>query len=289
VKFAFIAAKMAEFPITVLCRMLKVSRAGFYAFVDRPPPARAVEDKKLAVLVREAHEKSRTTYGSPRVHAELAATHGVYVSRKRVIRLMQQQGLKARVRKRFKCTTNSNHDQPVAANLLARNFEADRPNQKWVGDTTELVTGNGKLFLAVILDLFSKYVVGWSLSPVNDRHLTLAALKRALVQRCPGVDLLHHSDQGSTYASEDYQDVLEKHGITCSMSRRGEVLDNAAMESWNSTFKFECGERFDNNEIAEAKTFDYIEVFYNRQRRHSAIGMVSPAEFEKAFTERQAA
>ena len=288
-KFAFIAAKMAEFPITVLCRMLDVSRAGFYASVDRPPPTRTVEDRKIAVLVREAHEQSRKTYGSPRVQAELADTHGVHVSRKRVIRLMQQQGLKARVRKRFKCTTNSNHDQPVAANLLNRKFEADRPNQKWVGDTTELVTSNGKLFLAVILDLFSKYVVGWSLSPVNDRHLTLAALKRALVQRCPGVDLLHHSDQGSTYASEDYQDVLEKHGITCSMSRRGEVLDNAAMESWNSTFKFECGERFDTNEIAEAKTFDYIEVFYNRQRRHSAIGYVSPAEFERQFTDRQAA
>jgi putative transposase len=289
VKFAFIAAKMAEFPITVLCRMLEVSRAGFYASIGRPPPPRAAEDERLAVLVREAHEKSRNTYGSPRVHAELADVHGVFVSRKRIIRLMQLQGLKARVRKRFKCTTNSDHDQPVAANLLDRNFEADRPNQKWVGDTTELVTGSGKLFLAVILDLFSRYVVGWSLSPVNDRHLTLAALKRALVHRCPGADLLHHSDQGSTYASEDYQDVLAAHGITCSMSRRGEVLDNAAMEAWNSTFKFECGERFETNEIAETKTFDYVEVFYNRQRRHSAIGYVSPAEFERRFTERQAA
>lgn len=282
-KFAFIAAKMAEFPITVLCRALEVSRAGFYAFVGRPPPPRAVEDEKFAVLVREAHEKSRRTYGSPRVQAELADVHGVHVSRKRVIRLMQQQGLKGRVRKRFKCTTDSNHGQPVAANLLDRNFEASKPNQKWVGDTTELLTGNGKLFLAVILDLFSKYAVGWSLSPVNDRHLTLAALKRALIQRCPGTDLLHHSDQGSTYASEDYQDVLEKHGITCSMSRKGEVLDNAVMESWNSTFKVECGERFDTNEIAEARTFDFIEVFYNRQRRHSALGMVSPAEFERRW------
>jgi len=289
VKFAFIAAKMAEFPITVLCRMLEVSRAGFYASVGRPLPPRVVEDEKLAVLVREAHEKSRRTYGSPRVQAELADVHRVFVSRKRIIRLMQQLGLKARVRKRFKCTTNSDHDQPVAANLLARNFEADRPNQKWVEDTTELVTGNGKLFLAVILDLFSKYVVGWSLSPVNDRYLTLAALKRALVQRCPGLDLMHHSDQGSTYASEDYQDVLAAHGITCSMSRRGEVLDNAAMEAWNSTFKFECGERFETNEIAEAQAFDYIEVFYNRQRRHSALGYVSPAEFERQFMERQAA
>lgn len=280
-KFAFIAAKMAEFPITVLCRVLEVSRAGFYAAVGRPPSRHAVEDQKLAVLVREAHERSRKTYGSPRVRAELAETHGVHVSRKRVIRLMQREGLKARVRKRFKCTTMSDHDQPVAANLLDRNFEADRPNQKWVGDTTELLTGNGKLFLAVILDLFSRYVVGWSLSPVNDRHLTIAALKRAILQRCPGADLLHHSDQGSTYASEDYQDILTAHGITCSMSRRGEVLDNAAMEAWNSTFKVECGERFETNEIADAKVFDYVEVFYNRERRHSALGYLSPAEFER--------
>ena len=178
--------------------MLRVSRAGVYAWCGRPPSNRAVEDARLTILVREAHERSRRTYGSPRVHVELAETHQVFVSRKRVIRLMQQEGLKARVRKRFRCTTMSDHDQPVAANLLARNFEAQRPNQKWVGDTTELVTGNGKLFLAVILDLFSKYVVGWSLSPVNDRHLTIAALKRAVLQRCPGADLLHHSDQGST-------------------------------------------------------------------------------------------
>lgn len=280
-KFLFIAAKMAEFPITVLCRMLEVSRAGFYAAVGRSPSAHAVEDQRLAVLVREAHERSRKTYGSPRVHAELAATHQVFVSRKRVVRIMQREGLKARVRKRFKCTTMSDHGQPVAANLLDRNFEAERPNQKWVGDTTELVTNNGKLFLAVILDLFSRYVVGWALSPVNDRFLTLAALEKAIVERCPSVDLLHHSDQGSTYAAEDYQKLLDDHGITCSMSRRGEVLDNAAMESWNSTFKMECGERFETNEVAATKTFDYIEVFYNRQRRHSALGYLSPAEFER--------
>jgi transposase InsO family protein len=289
VKFAFIDAEKAFHRITKLCSLLRVSRAGFYAWCGRAPSKRAVEDTRIAVLVREAHERSRRTYGSPRVHVELAEAHQVFVSRKRVIRIMQQEGLKARVRKRFKCTTMSEHDQPVAANLLARDFEADRPNQKWVGDTTELVTSNGKLFLAVILDLFSKYVVGWALSPVNDRHLTLAALKRAVLQRGPGADLIHHSDQGSTYASEDYQTVLAAHGITCSMSRRGEVLDNAAMEAWNSTFKFECGERFATNEIAATEVFDYVEVFYNRQRRHSAIGYVSPAEFERRFRERQAA
>jgi transposase InsO family protein len=202
---------------------------------------------------------------------------------------MQQEGLKARPRKRFKCTTMSDHDQPVAANILDRRFTADRPNQRWVGDTTELLTGNGKLFLAVILDLFSKYVVGWALSPSNDRFLTMSALDLAIRCRCPGAGLLHHSDQGSTYASEDYQRVLAAHGITCSMSRRGNVFDNAAMEAWNSTFKIECGERFESNSTAQEEVFDYIEGFYNPYRRHSAIGYLSPAEFERAAQERQAA
>jgi putative transposase len=289
VKFAFIAAKMAEFPITVLCRVLEVSRAGFYAAVGRPPSPRSVEDQKLAVLVREAHDRSRKTYGSPRVHVELAKTHEVFVSRKRIVRIMQQEGLKARPRKRFKCTTMSDHDQPVAGNLLDRKFEAERPNQRWVGDTTELLTGNGNLFLAAILDLFSRYVVGWALSPVNDRHLTMAALEMAIRRRCPDTGLLHHSDQGCTYASEDYQNLLAAHGIVCSMSRRGNVHDNAVAEAFNSTFKAECGERFESNEVAEREVFNYVEVFYNNQRRHSVCGYLSPAAFERMFTERQAA
>jgi putative transposase len=289
VRFALIDAKRADYPITVLCRALGVSRAGYYASVDRPPSPHVVEDQRLAVLVREAYERSRRTYGSPRVHVELAEAHGVFVSRKRVIRIMQQEGLRARPRKRFRCCTVSDHDQPVAANVLDRRFTADRPNQRWVGDTTELITGNGKLFLAVILDLFSRYVVGWALSPSNDRFLTMKALDMAIKRRCPEEGLLHHSDQGSTYASEDYQKVLTAHGITCSMSRRGNVFDNAAMESWNSTFKAECGERFETNVVAEEEVFDYIEEFYNARRRHSAIGYMSPAAFEKAARERQAA
>ena len=166
-RFAIIDAKRADYPITVLCRALGVSRAGYYASICRPLSRRAIEDRRLAILVRAAHERSRRTYGSPRVHAELAAAHEVFVSRKRVIRIMQQEGLKARVRKRFRVTTMSDHDQPIAPNLLDRQFTAEKPNQRWVGDTTELLTGNGKLFLAVILDLFSKYVVGWALSPSN--------------------------------------------------------------------------------------------------------------------------
>ena len=286
-KFAFIAAKMALFPITVLCRVLGVSRAGFYAAFGRPPSAHAIEDGKLALLVRAAHEKSRRRYGAPRVQKELAEAQDVHVSQKRVARLMRKEGLKARPRKRFKVTTMSDHDQPVAANILDRNFEASAPNQKWVGDTTELLTPEGKLFLAVILDLFSRYVVGWALSPVNDRHLTMAALDMAIQRRCPDAGLLHHSDQGSTYASEDYQKILDAHSITCSMSRRGQVLDNAAMESWNSTFKMECSERFDSQEIARDECFDYIEMFYNGERRHSSLGYISPAEYERRYRKRQ--
>jgi transposase InsO family protein len=178
----------------------------------------------------------------------------------------------------------SDHDQPVAPNLLDRQFEAGAPNQRWVGDTTELIVGEaGRLFLAAILDLFSRAVVGWALSAVNDRHLVLKALEMALRHRRPGAEteLLHHSDQGSPYASEDYQDVLRAHGITCSMSRRGNCIDNAAMESWFSTFKFELGERFESYAAAKEQAFDYIEVFYNQRRRHSSLGYVSPAEFER--------
>jgi putative transposase len=281
VRFAFIQAEKA-YPVATLCRTLAVSAAGYYAWRCRPESARAQQDRRLAVLVREAHERSRGTYGSPRVHAELAAGDE-HVSRKRVIRLMQQEGLVGRAHRRFKHTTDSNHNHPVAPNLLDREFEAAGPNQRWVGDTTELLVGEtgGKLYLAVILDLFSRFVVGWAVSAANDRHLTLKALDQALRRRCPDVGLLHHSDRGSTYASEDYQKHLTQRGITCSMSRRGNPLDNAVMESWFSTLKSELGERFESDGRAKEQLFDYIEAFYNVQRRHSSLANRSPAEFEK--------
>ena len=278
-KFAF-AAENAELGITRLCRTLGVSRTGFYAWRGRPPSPHDVEDERLKVLVHEAHLLGRKYYGSPRVHRALQKQH-VRVSRKRVVRLMQEEGLVGRVRRRFRCTTESDHGLPVATNLLGQDFQALGPNLRWVGDTTELIIPNGKLYLAVILDLFSRFVVGWALSAVNDRHLTLNALDMSLRRRCPGSGLLHHSDQGSTYASEDYQDVLAEHRITCSMSRRGNCYDNAAMESWNSTLKSELGERFDSPADAKVKLFDYIEVFYNQTRMHSSIDYASPAEFER--------
>jgi len=289
VKFALIQAEKAECPVAVSCRALGVSRPGFYAWSRRGESTHAKDDRRLAVLVLEAHERSRRIYGSPRVHADLLAA-GERVSRKRVIRLMQNQDLKARVRRRYKCTTMSDHDQPVAANILARRFEADVPNQRWVGDTTELRIGDsGRLFLAAIVDLFSRYVVGWALSAVNDRHLAIKALEMALRRRCPDAGLLHHSDQGSPYASEAYQNELTARGITCSMSRRGNCHENAAMESWLSTYKFELGERFETYADAKKKSFGYIEVFYNQQRRHSALDYMSPAEYERKRPARMAA
>jgi putative transposase len=274
----------------MLCWTMQVSTAGFYAWQRRPESKQAHDDRRLTVLVREAFERGRHCYGSPRVHRELAA-NDVHVSRKRVVRLMQQEGLVARRRRRFKATTDSNHSFAVAPNLLDRKFEADAPNQRWVGDTTELLVGNGgaKLYLAVLLDLFSRIVVGWAVSAVNDRHLTVRALAAAIRRRCPDAGLVHHSDRGCTYASEDYQKLLEARGITCSMSRRGNCLDNAAMESWNSTLKSELGEHFESCADAKEKLFDYIEVFYNNQRRHSSIDYVSPAAYERAARMRLAA
>jgi transposase InsO family protein len=272
-------------PITTLCRTLRVSRSGFYAWRDRPESAHTRRDRELSIRVRASFDTSRKRYGSPRIWEDLVEDK-IHVSRKRVVRLMQEQGLRARVRKRFKPTTMSDHDQPVAANLLKQEFTAAAPNQRWVGDTTEFaIVSSGKLYLAAILDLYSRFVVGWAVSAINDRHLTLRALDMALKRRCPDVGLLHHSDQGSPYASEDYQDVLAARGITCSMSRRGNCYDNAVMESFFSTVKSELADRFDCCGEAKMELFDYIEVFYNQRRRHSTLGQVSPAAFERRATQ----
>jgi transposase InsO family protein len=279
--FAWIAAEKAEFPVATLCEVLQVSPSGFYASRGRPESTHTRDDRRLKVLVRASFDESKQRYGSPRVHEDLLE-QDEHVSRKRVVRLMQEDGLQARARKRYTLTTMSDHDQPVAANLLDRQFEAAAPNQRWVGDTTEFVIGNGgKLYLAAVLDLFSRFIVGWAVSAVNDRHVTITALEMALKRRCPEIGLLHHSDQGCTYASEDYQDLLEARGIVCSMSRRGNCWDNAVMESFFSTVKSELREHFDSHGEAKTELFDYIEVFYNQRRRHSTLGQISPAAFER--------
>ncbi len=258
-----------------------MSPSGFYAWQQRPESARTRRDRHLRLQIRASHDASRRRYGRPRIWKDLHEA-GERVSEKRVARLMRVEGLRARPRKRFRSTTLSEHDQPVAANVLPRQFDAERPNQRWVGDTTEFVIGSGaKLYLAAVLDLYSRFIVGWALSAVNDRHLALRALDMALKRRCPAAGLLHHSDQGCTYASEDYRARLEQHGIVCSMSRRGNCYDNAVIESWFSTVKSEEGERFESYAHAKQALFDYIEVFYNQQRRHSTLGQISPAEFER--------
>ena len=280
-RFQFIAAEKVHHSLTRLCRCLRVTRSGFHAWQQRPASAHAKRDTQLKVLVRASFDASKGRYGSPRIYKDLQEQHEP-ASRKRGIRLMQEEKLKARQRKRFKCTTMSDHALPVAGNLLDRQFTAEGPNQRWVGDTTEFVIGeSGKLYLAAILDLYSRFVVGWAISAVNDRHLTIRALEMALKRRCPDAGLLHHSDRGSTYASEDYQTILDTHGITCSMSRRGDCYDNAVMESFFSTLKTELADRFPSFGEAKMELFDYIEPFYNQRRRHSTLGQISPAAFER--------
>ncbi|EPX62663.1 Mobile element protein [Cystobacter fuscus DSM 2262] len=282
-KFELMDAQKAHFPVKFMCQQLGVSRSGYYAWQGRPESARQVSDRALAKEVTQVHHDSRRTYGSPRVHAELRA-RGQRVSRKRVVRLMREQGLAARRRRRYVATTDSRHHQPVAPNVLARDFSPAQPNTTWATDITYVGTREGGLYLAVVLDLFSRKVVGWSMSETIDRHLVLAALDMALKGQQPPRGLVHHSDRGSQYASEDYQRALTARGIECSMSRKGNCWDNAVVESFFSTLKQELvyTTDFTTREQARLALFEYIEVFYNRQRRHSTLGYVSPVNFELA-------
>jgi transposase InsO family protein len=283
VKFGFIHAKKACFPVAVLCEQLDVSRSGYYAWAQRAESARSRSDRELSLEVAAVHQESRGRYGSPRVHAELRA-RGRHVARKRVARLMRQQGLAARRRRRFVRTTDSAHRQPVADNLLARHFSPGQPNCSWATDITYVATRQGWLYLAVVLDLFSRQVVGWAMGQSIDTQLVLGALDMALKSRKPPRGLLHHSDRGSQYASADYQRALEQRGIRCSMSRKGNCWDNAVVESFFSSLKMELVHEADfaTREQASSALFEYIEVFYNRKRRHSSLGYLSPVEYERS-------
>jgi transposase InsO family protein len=290
VRFAFIAVEKAHFPVRLLCRVLEVSRAGFYAWQDRPPAPRTQADERLGLEIAAIHAESRQRYGSPRVHAELGA-RGHRTSRKRVARLMRQHGLAGRRRRRFRATTDSGHTFPVASNVLARQFAQPAPDLAWVTDITYIATGEGWLYLAVILDLCSRLVVGWAVSERISRELTLTALDMALLRRQPLAGLLHHSDRGSQYASGDYQAVLTDAGIICSMSRRGNCWDNAVAESFFATLKVELvhDATWETRATARAELFEYIEVFYNGQRRHSSLGYLSPRAFERQRAQHRAA
>lgn len=266
----------------VMCRMLGVSRSGHYAWEKRPESERSRRNRSLAWQIRVIHERSRRTYGSPRVTAELRE-EGVRCSRHRVARLMRLFGIRAKAGRKFRVTTDSKHHLPVAPNRLNREFAVSGPNVAWVSDLTYLWTAEGWLYLAAVMDLYSRRLVGWAMSPRADGELTMAALRQALEHRRPPVGLLHHSDQGRQYAAGSYQERLREHGLVGSMSRKGNCWDNAPMESFFGTLKQKLvyPERFATRKEAKARIFEYIEVFYNRQRRHSSLGSLSPAEYER--------
>jgi putative transposase len=284
VKFARIDAEKEHWPVEAQCEVLGVSRSGYYAWKGRPQAPRAKADAELVVEIKAAHKVGRKAYGSPRVHRELRA-NGRRVGRKRVERLMRREGIVGRKKRRFRHTTDSNHPDPIAPNTLNRTFTVPLPNTAWVTDVTYVWTREGWLYLAAILDLFSRRVVGWAASSNNDRALALDALARATSTRNPDAGLLHHSDRGSVYASADYGDALTKIGAVKSMSRRANCWDNAVAESFFATIKGEMidHEEYETRAEAIAAIDDYIECFYNTRRRHSAIGYVSPVEFEMMF------
>lgn len=287
-KYRFIEANRSMAPLRVFCRTLGVTKAGFLAWLHRPASARRAQDQQVAERIRRIHQESGSTYGSPRIHQELRA-QDLRVSRKRVARLMRELGITADLPKRFVVTTDSDHDQPVAANLLDRDFTATAPNQKWVTDITYIPTEEGFLYLAAIEDLFSRKIIGWAMDAHMETSMVLRALDMALADRRPQATLIHHSDRGSQYASHDYRQRLLDRGIAISMSRRGTCYDNACAESFWARLKVELvhRRRFRTRDEARLAIFQYIEVFYNRVRRHSALGYLSPEAFEAEYHRRQ--
>ncbi len=272
-----------EFRVKLMSRVLAVSRSGYYAWLSRPESLRSYRNRQLLVDIRRIHLQSRRTYGSPRVTDELQ-DQGVVCNEKRVARLMRDHGIRAKTVKKFRVTTDSRHKLPVAPNLLQREFSVSAPNRVWLGDITYVWTKEGWLYLAGVLDLYSRRIVGCAMSHRIDVELTLSALRQALDRRRPQAGLLYHSDQGKQYAALDYQKLMHDHQMVGSMSRKGDCWDNAPMESFWGTLKRELvhHEKFATREEAKRKIFEYIEVFYNCQRRHSSLGSLSPAEYEAA-------
>lgn len=271
-----------------MCRVLEVSKASYYAWRERAPSAHDKRDEELAGTIAEIHRKSRKTYGSPRVHRALRKL-GIFCGRKRVARIMREEEIKGKQRKRFRRTTNSKHEHPIAPNVLDRRFdprEIGHPNVVWAGDITYIWTLEGWLYLAVILDLFSRYVVGWSMRHTLEAELALDALQMALDRRRPKGGVLHHTDRGVQYACGDYQKLLTKNGMTCSMSNKGDCWDNAVSESFFATLKSELIETkvWETREQVRAAVFEYVEVWYNRERLHSSLDYNSPAGYEELRT-----
>ena len=278
-RYACIRRRRSLYPVRMMCDALKVSTSGFYDWQARPESPRATYDRQLTETIRQVHAESDGTYGSPRVHAELNAT-GHPCGRPKVARLMHLAGLKGCPKRRFRVTTKSGLTR--ARNLLEQDFSAETPNERWASDITYLWTGQGWLYLAVVMDLYSRRIIGWSMSRRINRHLVLDALNMALGQRRPGNNLIHHSDRGVQYLSDDFQALLKVNGITCSMSDKGSCYDNAVVESFFASLKRERTRRrkYQTRNEAKADVFDYIERFYNRKRRHGYVGNISPVQFE---------
>jgi len=280
--FAWIEERRSEYPVAVLCRVLEVSRSGYYAWRTRPPSEAATRREELVAQIRGVHAEMKARYGSPRLTVELQS-RGVVCSVNTVAKAMKRHGIRAKTAKRFARTTDSNHRLPVAENVLDREFTATKPNEKWAMDLTYLPTVEGWLFLALVVDLFSRRIVGWSMAATMTSRLVVDALEMAKCQRDVPAGLVAHSDRGSQYASEHYQAELRRAGIVCSMSGVGQCWDNAVVESTFASLKRELvhHETYATRAEAKASVFEYLEVFYNRVRRHSTLGYVSPAEFEQ--------
>ena len=278
-KFAVIRLHREAFSVAMMCRLLGVSASGFHAWAARPEPQRTRDDRALTVAVKAAFARAKGRYGSPRILRELRS-EGRRSSRRRIARIMRTEGLVARPRKRRVRTTDSKHTRRIAPNLLARNFSVDAPNKVWMGDITYVATPDGWSYLAVVLDLYSRKVIGWALAEHIRDDLVLEALDMARRRRGNVRGVMHHTDRGSQYASDNYLAALQARGFVASMSRKGDCWDNAVVESFFATLKTELGEAFDDQTSARSEIGDYIDRFYNFQRLHSSLGYVSPADYE---------
>ena len=265
-----------------MCSVLEVSENGYYNWIKRGKSQRKRDDEQLASRIEDAYHENRGVYGIPRIHVELKE-QGIHCGRKRIARLMRERNLSARRKRRKAQKTDSNHSSPIAPNLLERDFTADAPNKKWMTDMTFIATSEGWLYLAGVIDAYSRRLVGWAMGSEHDAELVKQALHMALVVRQPGAGLVHHSDRGSEYASKSYQEMLHQHNIQISMSKKGDCYDNAMIESFWGTLKEECFglEIFLTRKEAKTAIFEYIEVFYNRKRKHSSLGYLSPVDYEK--------
>jgi putative transposase len=282
-RYDFVESHRGRWPVRLMCRVLRVSPGGYYDWRGRPASDGRRRREALIVAIKAVHAEVKARYGSPRIHAELVA-RGVPCCVNTVARLMRREGIAATTKRKFRCTTDSNHGHPVAENVLNRQFKPVAADRAWTADITFIPTGEGWLYLAAVEDLYSRKIVGWSMGSRIDSRLVVDALEMAISRRLPGEGLVAHSDRGSQYASEHYQRTLADHGIECSMSRRANCWDNAPMESFFASLKKELthGEDYATREEARASLFEYIEVFFNRVRRHSSLGYLSPAEYERA-------